>query len=399
MKNIVYLLLVVFPCSGWTQGLYMGSAVSWKVSEDATVEITGDAVLSKNGQNDGVLWFGGDVELDSAMTSLGAVVFSGQTDQKLSADSVEIQDLNMTKSGDLVLDANFIRVQRLSLNKGIVKTAQCEFWLNETTVEGDHESYVFGKIHSQYPSSTRLFPLGIDGAYQPITLSGLSNESKINIAIQKPVLDELYPGDSLVGVSDFSEWEIKCDNEDVSVNVLATFSGHDLTQFTETQTIRANRYGPVLVQYAPVTSKYKQLGIASLENTDSLSYGTLEAIKTVNLISGKSSRLSVGKMPLRSGLYLFVPDVFSPNAFLEENRVFRPFFEGVEMSRINFLIWNSHGNLIYSKDENITSLEEVGWNGELPNGEMGNEGVYVYSMTLSTNEGEYERSGSFIMMY
>ncbi|MEQ8808073.1 MAG: hypothetical protein RIE59_03310, partial [Imperialibacter sp.] len=156
-------------------------------------------------------------------------------------------------------------------------------------------------------------------------------------------------------------------------------------------------YGPVIAHLDAEEGKYFQLGIGSLTDTDSLTYGMLTSAKTL-VLRNEPKYVSLGRMPLSSGPAFFVPNIFAPRASLEENRRFRPFLAGVPVEKFTMAIWDGYNVEMYNVNQTDAELDELGWDGTTNGGAAASEGVYYYSVQVVTSQGSFSKKGSFILL-
>lgn len=95
--------------------------------------------------------------------------------------------------------------------------------------------------------------------------------------------------------------------------------------------------------------------------------------------------------------YLYVPTGFSPNNFDGINDDIKPFIKNYwEITNYEYQVYNRWGQLLFK-----TNDYNLGWNGQV-NGEMMNEGVYVWMVKYEQHEdGEtksYVKSGEFTLV-
>ena len=89
----------------------------------------------------------------------------------------------------------------------------------------------------------------------------------------------------------------------------------------------------------------------------------------------------------------FVPSAFATDAWVSENRVFKPITLFVSRDEYEFTIWDRWGQKIFRTKD----LDE-GWNGSSL-GEVAKQGVYVYSFKFKTALGEYlEKKGTVTLI-
>ncbi|NQZ79073.1 MAG: gliding motility-associated C-terminal domain-containing protein, partial [Ekhidna sp.] len=111
------------------------------------------------------------------------------------------------------------------------------------------------------------------------------------------------------------------------------------------------------------------------------------------------TRLNAAWIPIVDGPEFFVPNAFSPSGVYEENRVFRPFFVGAEITSISIAVFNNYNDQIYTYSEsgNDLELESVGWDGRLQGGQDAEAGVYYYRIQLVADGQVYSKTSSVLL--
>ncbi|WP_339793996.1 MAG: hypothetical protein ACMVP2_24325 [Imperialibacter sp.] len=349
--------------------------------------------------NKGTLILSKDVDF-AANTSAGSMEFTGAADQKLTGSELLAKDLTLLKQGRLFLFANTIDVSgTLDMNKGYLYPQATKVHVSGGQIAGGSaESYIEGRISQTSVGNALYYPMGIDGYFNSLSLLQTSQGDKIAVEIAIPDASLLIPGDSLIGLADEAQWIVTKESEkNLATTVEVNFDGFELNALVNPQTIRAHRYGPVIAHLDPEEGKYFQLGIGSLTDTDSVTYGMLTSSKTLAL-RNEPKYVSLGRMPLSSGPAFFVPNIFAPRAALEENRLFRPFLAGVPVERFTMAIWDGYNVEMYNVNQIDAVLDELGWDGTTNGGATASEGVYYYSIQVVTPQGSFSKKGSFILL-
>jgi gliding motility-associated-like protein len=90
---------------------------------------------------------------------------------------------------------------------------------------------------------------------------------------------------------------------------------------------------------------------------------------------------------------IFIPNAFTPDGEAPYNQ-FMPFF-AFEPLQFKMIIYNRSGGEIFE-----TENPQEGWNGKLKGGISAIEGVYVYFITFTSDDGEkFFKKGSFSLIY
>ena len=92
---------------------------------------------------------------------------------------------------------------------------------------------------------------------------------------------------------------------------------------------------------------------------------------------------------------LFPPNAFSPNAPLEEDKVFRLYGEGVTDQGYQLVIFNRWGEEIF-----VSHSQETGWNGKMKNSNFAPAGVYTWILQYTNFTGEkHTQQGNVTLIY
>ncbi|WP_346857433.1 PKD domain-containing protein [uncultured Draconibacterium sp.] len=92
---------------------------------------------------------------------------------------------------------------------------------------------------------------------------------------------------------------------------------------------------------------------------------------------------------------LYPPNAFSPNAFAEEDRVFRVYSEGVVDEGYQLLIFNRWGEVIF---ESASQL--VGWDGKMKNDNFAPGGVYTWVLQYTDFTGKaHKQQGNISLVF
>lgn len=124
-----------------------------------------------------------------------------------------------------------------------------------------------------------------------------------------------------------------------------------------------------------------------------------EGIEEVEVIfpCGQTAILTLNLDGTDCKTYINVPTAFSPNNFDGINDEIKPFIKNYwEITNYEFQVYSRWGQLLFK-----TNDYNLGWNGQV-NGEMMNEGVYVWMVKYEQNEDgtvkSYVKSGDFTLM-
>ncbi len=380
---------------------------NWYMTEDVLLHINPQSQLFINGSakiqgtinNQGLINLASHLESNSK-SNLGNLKVSGRDDQQIVGDTVEINTLEIEKDNNFDLELTSLLIQEgLILNSGVVRTLESDLNILSGIIEGGSaDSFIEGSIKQTSHGDRLHYPLGLDGFFNSLQLSQLPQNAITEVTLQLPEIDRLNPNDSLTGVADEVEWVIKYQGLDTVTHALIDFNGLDLLGTPNFNAIRAFRYSPVIAIYVDSLNLYRPLGVNELSDTDSLTFGLISTLEPIRLKEGEPTFLSMARMPVSTGLFFYVPNVFSPNSLDLNNSMFRPYLEGTEIEGVNMIIWDSFNNQVHQVVEQNPDLNLVGWDGYTPEGNPASQGVYFYSIKLSTAAGLFEKSGSFLLI-
>jgi len=366
MRVLFTIILTLLVIRSNAQSFVLGGDASITLGEDASFFIGGDATLDGTFNNNGTIISYSDLDVQNN-TTMKSIKFVGVDDQQLSAnDTLRVNVLSIDKESELNL------------------------------VEG----FIEGKIVSLTQDTEASFPMGVNGFYNAITLSNLTENLTIVVESGTPDLERLLPTEDMIGIADEVEWVITAPNASVEVRASAIFSGIDLSfnGLSNGQFINAQDYTPVLVKFGPLDTLYQELGVRDLSDTDMETFGSIISEETF-YISTEPTYISVALLPVLLEPVFFVPDVFSPNSSTDENRIFRPYFAGAIISHVRINIIDSFQNSLYSYEESASDIDLllIGWDGWLPNGQIADGGIYYYTIELEAEGETYSDFGSVLL--
>ena len=104
----------------------------------------------------------------------------------------------------------------------------------------------------------------------------------------------------------------------------------------------------------------------------------VEALENINQFGVAEVSKSNIACPILEPL-IYIPNAFSVNG---ANPIFKPVSSLRQVQNYNFTIYNRYGQEIFT-----TNNPDEGWNGILPNGEIAQEGVYIYRLSVRDGNG------------
>ncbi|MEO9482700.1 MAG: gliding motility-associated C-terminal domain-containing protein [Ekhidna sp.] len=404
MRKLIYIFGLV-PCIALGQ-LWIPTNGLVHISEGANLEVGGD--LENNGviQNRGTLSLYGNWVSNANFNGLtGTLQFLGGSNQMISPPQLTVSEIVVNQGGEVNFPGSqYIVLDRLELQFGNIKTGEDTRFVLEPTAKiigGSNSSYFDGTLIAK-GSGIKTFPVGRDGLYAPITLLsvfGLNTEIAASFLRGNSV--DPIPGDSLLGVSHRGLWELELLNGATDpTKVELEFSEEDLNDFRVPNNIRHRVNSPVIAYATDPAGTYRSLGVESINDSDSLTYGTIVSELTLQPTLGQKLYLAMGLAPRvpSEGLY-FIPEAFSPQASDPKNRTFRIFGERISDEGFDLQIYNRYGVVVYA----TSSFEEAnqnGWNGQnQKTGAAEPAGVYYYTVKLQFETGlPVQQKGAFYLV-
>lgn len=404
MRKLIYILGLT-PLLTFGQ-FYVPSNGLVHISEGANLEIGGD--LDNNGviQNRGTLSLYGNWLTNANFNGLeGKLQFLGGSEQIVGPPQLTVSEIVVNQGGEVSFTGSqYIVLDRLEFLFGNIKIGEDTRFVLEPNARvsgGSNSSYFDGTLIAK-GSGEKKFPVGSDGLYAPVTLLsvfGLNTEISANFQRGNSV--DPIPGDSLLGVSHRGLWELELLNGATdATKIELEFSEEDLSDFRVPNNIRHRVNAPVIAYATDPAGIYHSLGIESINNSDSLTFGTIVSELSLAPNLGEKIYLAVGLAPRvpNEGLY-FIPEAFSPQASDPKNSTFKIFGQKISEEGFDLQIYNRYGVIVYS----TSSFEEAnqnGWNGD--NQRTGAEepaGVYYYTVRFQFETGlPVQEKGAFYLV-
>ncbi len=385
-------ILTIFICSSVeAQDLYIPSGAEFTISDGAEVAVGTD--LLNNGRLEvkeggsficlgnitNVGFFINNGQLDMYQnwanagtfnTSQGEMVFSGEGEQQFASSYLPISSLVIHKSGTVKFNADSIKItERLHFIDGVLTSDNSTRFIVESGAEITHElgsdSYYEGVITSR-GTGYRIFPVGNNGYFGTLAFlemqgSGSSTEIDVSL-IHDPIA--ATPGPGLIGVSDHNRWKIQLNKGEISESVIQIdFTEEDIESFTNPNNIRHKFSTPVIAVADSIQGAYSSLGIESLYDTDSVSFGIITSGESASFVRGASRYFGIALAPtIDPKGEIFFPNVFAPAASDERNQTYKVFGELIANSPFQIKIYNRFSTLVYQADT-FEEANQIGWNG------------------------------------
>ncbi len=404
MRKLIYVLgLAPFLALGQ---LYIPSNGLVHIANGANLEVGGD--LDNNGviQNRGTLSLYGDWVNNANFNGLeGRLQFLGGSEQVVGPPQLTVSELVINQGGEVSFPGDqYIVLDRLEFQFGKIKPGPDTRFVLEPDAKvfgGSNLSYFDGTLIAK-GSGIKTFPIGSEGLFAPITLLsvfGLNTEIAAGFVRGNTV--DPVPGDSLLGVSHRGLWELELLNGATDATKLELeFSEEDLTDFRVPNNIRHRVNAPVIAYATDPAGIYRSLGVESITDSDSVTFGTIVSELPIRPTVGEKLYVAVGLAPRipNEGLY-FIPEAFSPQASDPDNATFKIFGQKISEEGFDLQIYNRLGVVVYSTNS-FEEANQNGWNGD--NQRTGAEepaGVYYYTIKFQFDTGlPVQEKGAFYLV-
>lgn len=401
--STILFLLIAFVANAQ---LYVGANALLHVSEGAELQVGG------NLENDGAIQNLGTISLyrnwlinNNFNGQEGELQFKGSGDQRIHSTDLVLGGLTLNTLGSVTFPGGeYLVSDKIDFQYGTVQIgAGTRFILGEdiTVLGGSSASYFDGPLIAS-GSGIKIFPVGADGAYGPLTLLDVfGNNAEIQVSYNRnnPIVPEVT-GDTLLGVSSLGYWELELINGTSDETAIQLeFEQEDISDAIISNNIRYRFRSPTIAFTRDLSDKWRSLGVSEITDSDSLTYGKITAEFPFTPQLNRKQYFAIGLAPTvpPKGL-LYVPEVFSPNASDPDNKFFKIFGEKITNEEFNFRIYNRLGVIVYSTNSFIEANEN-GWDGTNPSGAEEATGVYYYSLQLTFEDGRtVNDGGSFYLI-
>lgn len=391
MRVLINILLVL-PLVVSGQQLFIGESALLHVSEGANLEVGGDLENAGAIQNLGTISLYGNWPVNNNFNGLdGSLTFLGGANQMVSPPQLTVRELTVNQGGEVSFSGDeYIVTDRIDFQFGnIVIGENTRFILDQniSVIGGSNDSYFDGTLISR-GSGIRQFPLGSNGVHAPMTLLNVFGvDTELAASFQSANPETPVPGDSLLGVSHRGLWEVELINGGTDpTRISIDYNEEDLSDFRLRNTIRHKVNSPVIAYSDQPGGEFNSLGVASLLDSDSITFGTIESEFNISPEVGQKIYLAIALAPRipNEGLY-YIPEAFSPLATDPQNQTFRVFGENIVDEDFSLEIYNRFGVVVYSTTS-FAEANEVGWNGtNQSTGGAQPTGLYFYTVRLKFN--------------
>ncbi|MEP5610720.1 MAG: hypothetical protein ABJP45_00650 [Cyclobacteriaceae bacterium] len=403
MKKHFYLLSLLASSLCFCQTTNLGGNATLWVGDQASFYFGGNTTLNGTVTNNGKIISYSDLDF-VLNTDVGSLRFTGTTDQNLAGDTLNVVDLEVEKSGNsnvVLLTDRVVVSGMLNVISGVIKADDELDLLVSGSSDGTGQGFVEGKLVGLSTGQPVTFPMGINGSPNYITLSGTNSGTVFRVECVQPDPTTIRGDVDIQSISTDVEWVVTSIGAGSDGQISINFSGVDLST-PNIEVIRAEVYQTAIVALADGDSLFRVLSSVRSDLDDPTISPTTGTILVDDLIgfSEDPVRLAVAWIPVVNDIEFFVPNSFAPNGNEIENRTFRPFFSGDEITRISFTVFNSLNAEVFSVSQSGSNLdlEFLGWDGVLPSGQQAPGGVYYYNVVLTSLTDQRSKAGAVLLV-
>ncbi len=371
----------------FAQVLYVGTEQVVTIQPDTRLTLEGNLFNRGTLINQGTLRVSGDWRNEATYTDGpgSEVVLAGAT-QTIDHQGQVFHHLTVRGSGTKELRSAVRVVDTLTLEAGVLQSSEAALLTLEaatTVAGGSSEAYVASTMVYQ-GTGRRRFPLGLAGAYLPLTLTAVEGEAptlRVSVVAPSPnaTLDE-----SLARVSSARYWRIE--------TVGGTFAGSPVELTVNRDDGLDDLVGAVVAQSAEPGGQFVSVGQS--DQSGDAAQGTITSADPVNqsiVAVGVTSSFSVENQVL-------VPSAFAPDAPNPTNRSVKIYASSLRPESFLFRIFDRWGNLVY-QTTSLSEAREQGWEGlRLSDRSSVPMGVYQYHLRgLFENGAPVNQSGTITL--
>ncbi len=405
MRKLLFHIILLLPFVGFTQ-FHTGDSAKLAISSGTVFFMGGNTTLNGPLTNFGTIVSFRDLDF-VGNTDVGNLKFTGDIDQSLSGDTIDVGSFEMDKDGNLILLTGQVRATGgLSVTRGVIQSDDELDFIQAGNVDATGTGYVEGKMIGRLNNSaTFTFPMGLtgpngNGFKNYLTLTANKPGTFVRIECRRPNPNLLFPDSLMDGLADEVEWAIQVLGQDsVEASIAIDYSGVDLSESQFPNLIRADIHEPAIAMFYREDTLHHALSTATATDNSVGRDGYIESDQRV-WITNAGRRFSIALVPKAEGDVFYVPNVFAPNALMEDNKIFRPFFVGSSINNLSIEVFDSFNQIVYSVNETGSGLDitQYGWDGVLLSNQEAPGGVYYYKIILKTNSNTYTKEGPVLLM-
>ncbi len=361
------------------------------LAQDSELTIGGNGVNDGSLTSSGTVFLGGDWTNNSVSNFVDATLFfNGTGAQQFNDNQMLVTGITMSGIGPVTLNSPEITIsESLDLQSGILTSQVDESLILETTASatgGSETSYYDGTLIIR-GTGFQYFPVGDNGHFGPVefdNIEGIGTELGVAHIWTNPT--DPIPNRDLIGVSSNGLWsvELRSGSFDGS-RIFLDFMDEDLQNFTIENEINATRFSPVIAFADSAGGEFGTLGVATLEDTDSISYGRI--LSDSLLVFSDTSNIryfAIAWAPQVPDVGVaYIPSAFSPNASDPLNQTFRFFGARISSEGFSMQVYNRKRVLVYETNDYFEATQ-VGWDGtNMKTGKEEPSGVYFYQISYT----------------
>ncbi len=399
MKKLFGVIVMICAHTALSQSITFGDQTSLYVGDGTVFFFGGNTSLNGSLTNTGTIVSYGDFDF-VLNRDVGNLKFTGANDQNLSGDTLEVGDFVVDKQGKLTLLTDRVIVSgALETRSGIIDAEDEEDLLVSGSSQALGTGYVEGKLVGISQGGPVTFPMGVNGSPNYVTISSLATGSIVSVECRIPDQAQLLPDEDMVGLSDEVEWILKVKGDSTTAQISVSFSGVDLNNFSNGESIRANAYTPAIALFSKQDTLYHILDGTQNTADPFNPSGTITSNESI-WITNEGRRMAIALVPLVDEPRLYIPKAFAPNATLEENREFKAYFTGTLVTSISIALYDSFNKQVFTVSQSGDDLDvsQFSWNGVLNSGQDAPEGVYYYNVRIVADSQEYTQVGSILLV-
>ncbi len=431
MRNRLFILLLLYAFYGKSQDLYVPASGILTISKgailttggglenDGDIELNGELITYGDFNNNkrlditpesqmislgnvnnlGLLFNNGTISLyrdwsstGTYNTETGDMVFLGGEDQTIFNRYLPIRNLTVNKIGQVTLRGDSIKVtETLNFEDGVLTVDPGTQFIVASQAEINQvmgsESYFDGEILSR-GSGYRLFPVGDGGYYGTLSFlntSGAGTNTEVGVSLIHRNSEPPRPAADVIGVSSENIWKVELRKGQLdAAHLRIDFIAEDLENFVIENDIRRTFESPVIAQSdSGAAGPYHTLGIESLIDTDSISYGSIISRDSAKFTNLGSKYFAVAIAPqIDPKGQIYFPNVFAPEASDPLNQSYRVFGEHIANEPFQIKIYNRFSKLVYMSD-NFEESTQIGWNGRNLQGKEEPTGIFYVFVTYA----------------
>ncbi len=358
------------------------------LAEDSELSISGNGVNSNSLTSAGTVFLGGDWTNNNISNFVDATLFfNGSGAQQFNDNTMLVRGITVAGIGPVTLNVPEITVsESLDFQSGILtSTIDRSLILDDADATGGSEtSYYDGTLISR-GTGFLYFPVGNNGHFGPVefdNIEGINTEIAVNHIWTNPT--DPVPNSDLIGVSSNGLWSVELLSGSFDGSRLfLDFMDEDLENFVISNEVNATNYSPVIAYADSAGGEFGTLGVATLENTDSVTYGRILS-DSLLLFSDTSNiryfAIALAPQVPEDGV-VYIPEAFSPSASDPLNQTFRFFGARVSSEDFSMKVYNRKRIMVYETSD-LAEATQIGWDGT--NRNTGNDepsGIYFYQIT------------------